>query len=74
MPGVWKEGGRCSFLNCCEAFDTISYSILLEKLPASGMSGYMLKNWLNNRMQRVLVNEAICGWWWVTSGVPQDQF
>jgi len=62
------------YLVFSKALDTVSHSILLEKLAAYGLNRRTLcwvKNWLDGQGQRVVVNGIISSRWPVTGGVPQ---
>ncbi|PKU39469.1 rna-directed dna polymerase from mobile element jockey-like [Limosa lapponica baueri] len=62
------------YLGFSKAFDTVTHSILLEKLAARGLDGSTLcwvKNWLERWAQRMVVNVVKFSWQLVMSGVPQ---
>ena len=61
-------------LDFSKAFDTVSHSILLEKLAAHGLDRYTLfwlKNWLDSQVHRVVVNGIRSSWQVGMSDVPQ---
>ena len=65
---------RAVFLDLSKAFDRVWHEGLLYKLECSGISGKLLtllRSFLTNRQQRVVLNGRNSGWFTVTSGVPQ---
>jgi len=62
------------YLEFCKVFNTVPHNILLSKLERYGFGGWAvwwMRNWLEGRMQKVVVNILVYRWKSVSSGVPQ---
>jgi len=61
------------FLEFAKAFDKVPHQRLLKTLNGHGIQGNKLfkwiKSWLNNRIQRVVLNGESSSWRRVISGV-----
>ena len=65
---------RAVFLDLSKAFDKVWHSGLIYKLKAIGISGLhlkLIKSYLSNRRQRVVLNNGLSTWKIIPSGVPQ---
>ena len=65
---------RAVFLDFSKAFDKVWHSGLIYKLKAIGISGLhlkLIKFYLSNRRQRVVLNNGLSSWEIIPSGVPQ---
>ena len=65
---------RGVFLDISKAFDKVWCSGLLFKLQAYGFEGHLLvllKDYLHNRKERVVLNGQMSDWRKLNSGVPQ---
>ena len=71
IQGIFDNQGQ---VDLSKAFDSIPHDLLLHKLAAFGIHERLLnwiKNYLQNRKQRVTCDGGTLQWLPVTSGVPQ---
>ena len=65
---------RGVFLDLSKAFDKVWHEGLLYKLNSNGINGnalHLIKSFLHNRNQRVVLNGQISSWLSIRGGVPQ---
>ena len=79
MLGMWKntldKGDYVSAISMglSKAFGTLNHNLLITKLGAHGFerdSLSVMKSYLNDRQQRVRVNNNFCSWEKIIAGVP----
>ncbi|CAM5108174.1 unnamed protein product [Natator depressus] len=76
IPGSVDEGKAVDvlFLDFSKAFDTVSHSILVNKLKKYGLDEWTIRwieSWLDHLAQRVVINGSMSSWQAVSSGVLQ---
>ena len=65
---------RGVFLDISKAFDKVWHDEIIFKLKAYGVKGELLsllKNYLENREQKVVLNDQTSEWRKIMSGIPQ---
>ena len=65
---------RCVFLDISKAFDKVWHEALILKLKENSILGKLLnliKDFLKNRKQKIVLNGQFCSWSNVNAGVPQ---